>query len=126
MEYKPATYGPYVYPLWADTMGWIIGLLPVVVIFIVAFKQICSGPAHLGFKDRIVFLMKPTEEWGPAGRPCCNLYPERYQNENMHSLMEGNMAEAIPYDDNTDTYIRDSKGGSSGGVEEAQKDMMQL
>ncbi|KAM7344241.1 glycine transporter [Cochliomyia hominivorax] len=130
VEYKPATYGQYVYPLWADAVGWIIGLLPVLVIFMVAFKQIYTGPPHLGIKDRIVYLLKPTEEWGPAGRPCCNLYPERYQNENMHSLMEGITTEVIPYDDNTGTYVRGSNigscggGGVSGGA--IQKDMMQL
>lgn len=90
-----------------------------------AFKQIYIGPSHLGIKDRIVHLLKPTEEWGPAGRPCCNLYPERYQNENMHSLMEGITTEVITYDDNTDIYIRGSNGGSGGGGE-TQKDMMQL
>lgn len=101
----------------------------------VAFKQIYSGPEHLGIKDRIVYLLKPTEEWGPAGRPCCNLYPERYQNENMHSLMEGITAEVMPYDDTADTYIRAGASSSSTGVGSSasaavglgtQKEVMQL
>lgn len=117
------------YPLWADAVGWVIGLLPVFVIFVVAFKQIYNGPEHLGIKDRVLFLLKPTEEWGPAGRPC--LYPDRYQNENTASLMEGAIVEALPFEDNGTTFGAGSNRGAggdggSGGVSTNQKEAMQL
>lgn len=106
-----------------------IGLLPVFVIFVVAFKQIYNGPEHLGIKDRVLFLLKPTEEWGPAGRPC--LYPDRYQNENTASLMEGAIVEALPFEDNGTTFGAGSNRGAggdggSGGVSTNQKEAMQL
>ncbi|KAH8384898.1 hypothetical protein KR093_011819, partial [Drosophila rubida] len=82
VEYKPAQYGHYVYPLWADTVGWIIGLLPVFIIFVVGVQQICKAPKHLNFRDRLKHLLRPTAEWGPAGRPCVNLHAERYQSQN--------------------------------------------
>ncbi|KAH8254573.1 hypothetical protein KR032_011019 [Drosophila birchii] len=86
VEYKPAKYGHYVYPLWADTVGWIIGLLPVLVIFLVAFHEIWQAPKNLNFRERIKYLLKPTAEWGPAGRPCVNLHAERYQSQNYDGV----------------------------------------
>lgn len=32
VEYEPLRYGTYVYPIWADAVGWTVGMLPVVVI----------------------------------------------------------------------------------------------
>ncbi|BFG03139.1 sodium- and chloride-dependent glycine transporter 1 [Drosophila madeirensis] len=86
VEYKPAKYGHYVYPLWADTVGWIIGLLPVLIVFLVGFQQIWKAPKQLSFLERIKFLLRPTAEWGPAGRPCVNLHAERYQTQNYDGL----------------------------------------
>lgn len=47
IEYKPASYGHYVYPTWADAVGWVVGVLPVVVVVLMAVDQICSGPDDL-------------------------------------------------------------------------------
>ncbi|GBP59507.1 Sodium- and chloride-dependent glycine transporter 2 [Eumeta japonica] len=47
IEYKPASYGHYVYPMWADAVGWTLGVLPVVVVVLMAVDQICSGPDDL-------------------------------------------------------------------------------
>lgn len=69
MDYKPATYGHYVYPKWADAIGWIIGLLPLVIIISISIHEIIKAPSHLKLKERIRTLIKPTEDWGPAGRP---------------------------------------------------------
>ncbi|KMY96122.1 uncharacterized protein Dsimw501_GD11799 [Drosophila simulans] len=86
VEYKPAKYGHYVYPMWADAVGWIVGLLPVLVIFLVAFQEIWRAPKSLSFRDRIKHLLQPTAEWGPAGRPCVNLHAERYQSQNYDGV----------------------------------------
>lgn len=32
VEYEPLKYGNYVYPKWADAIGWFVGILPVLVI----------------------------------------------------------------------------------------------
>ncbi|EDV56871.1 sodium- and chloride-dependent glycine transporter 1 [Drosophila erecta] len=86
VEYKPAKYGHYVYPMWADAVGWIVGLLPVLVIFLVAFQEIWRAPKSLSFRERIKHLLQPTAEWGPAGRPCVNLHAERYQSQNYDGV----------------------------------------
>ncbi|XP_013175474.1 PREDICTED: sodium- and chloride-dependent glycine transporter 1-like [Papilio xuthus] len=67
IEYKPASYGHYVYPMWADAVGWTIGVLPVVVVVLMAVDQICSGPDDLTIMEKARVLARPTEEWGPAG-----------------------------------------------------------
>ncbi|PZC81999.1 sodium- and chloride-dependent glycine transporter 1 isoform X2 [Helicoverpa armigera] len=66
IEYKPASYGYYVYPMWADAVGWILGVLPVVVVVLMAIDQICSGPDDLTIMEKARALSRPTEEWGPS------------------------------------------------------------
>lgn len=68
LEYKPASYGNYVYPVVYNAIGWFLGLLPVAVIIITAIREIIYGPESMSVKQRIRFLMRPTCEWGPAGR----------------------------------------------------------
>lgn len=36
VEYEPLKYGAYVYPKWADVLGWVISMLPVLVILALA------------------------------------------------------------------------------------------
>ncbi|CAK1578313.1 unnamed protein product [Parnassius mnemosyne] len=67
IEYKPATYGHYVYPMWADAVGWTLGVLPVVVVVLMAVDKICSGPDDLTIMEKARVLSRPTDEWGPAG-----------------------------------------------------------
>lgn len=110
VEYKPASYGHYVYPLWADAVGWFIGLLPVLFIFLIAFQQICKAPKQLTFKERLKLLLRPTAEWGPAGRPCVNLHAERYDSQNYdvvantQVLINGMPTDVSPYEDNSNGY----------------------
>ncbi|XP_034942351.1 sodium- and chloride-dependent glycine transporter 1 [Chelonus insularis] len=40
VEYEPLSYGAYIYPKWADVAGWIVGLLPVMVIVLFAIFQL--------------------------------------------------------------------------------------
>lgn len=82
----------------------------MLVIFLVAFEQICKAPKHLSIKDRLRHLLKPTPEWGPAGRPCVNLHAERYQSNNYDSvantqiLINGMPSDASPCDGNDNGY----------------------
>lgn len=34
VEYEPAKSGDYIYPLWANVLGWIIALFPVFIILV--------------------------------------------------------------------------------------------
>ncbi|XP_035724694.1 sodium- and chloride-dependent glycine transporter 1-like isoform X1 [Vespa mandarinia] len=40
VEYEPLKYGSYVYPKWADAVGWVVGILPVLVIVGLAISQL--------------------------------------------------------------------------------------
>nr|XP_050868486.1 sodium- and chloride-dependent glycine transporter 1-like [Vespula vulgaris]XP_050868487.1 sodium- and chloride-dependent glycine transporter 1-like [Vespula vulgaris]XP_050868488.1 sodium- and chloride-dependent glycine transporter 1-like [Vespula vulgaris] len=40
VEYEPLRYGAYVYPKWADAVGWVVGILPVLVIVGMAVSQL--------------------------------------------------------------------------------------
>ncbi|XP_061706021.1 sodium- and chloride-dependent glycine transporter 1-like [Cydia pomonella] len=65
IEYKPASYGHYIYPKWADAIGWVLGVLPVAVVLIMAVDKICSGPDDLTIMEKCRVLARPTDEWGP-------------------------------------------------------------
>ncbi|XP_013175402.1 PREDICTED: sodium- and chloride-dependent glycine transporter 1-like [Papilio xuthus] len=68
--YKPLSYGHYVYPMWAEAVGWTIGVLPVVVVVLMAVHQTCSGSDDLTILEKVCLLLRPTEEWRPAGTKC--------------------------------------------------------
>ncbi|XP_034825272.1 sodium- and chloride-dependent glycine transporter 1-like isoform X2 [Maniola hyperantus] len=72
IEYKPASYGHYVYPMWADAVGWTLGVLPIVVVVLMAIDQICSGTDDLTIMEKARVLARPTDEWGPASAPVCS------------------------------------------------------
>lgn len=87
VEYEPLSYGTYVYPTWANEIGWIIGMLPVSVIIGVAINQLCK---HKRLNDNddepennnrescwCLFkrLLQPTSDWGPA--VCNSVTPSR-------------------------------------------------
>ncbi|KAG8226031.1 hypothetical protein J437_LFUL004152 [Ladona fulva] len=44
VEYAPASYGEYIYPLWADAAGWVIGVFPVLVIVGVGVVKVYTAP----------------------------------------------------------------------------------
>lgn len=58
------------YPQWADVIGWIIGLLPISIIIFTGLVQIVRAPREMSFCEKLKSLLRPTAEWGPAGRPC--------------------------------------------------------
>uniref|UniRef100_A0ABD2XN74 Transporter n=1 Tax=Trichogramma kaykai TaxID=54128 RepID=A0ABD2XN74_9HYME len=86
VEYEPLRYGSYVYPRWADVVGWVVGLLPVIVIIVLAVSQLRVGKRNRSdyqeeeedddeFRGngnalwrRARKLLQPTPDWGPAGR----------------------------------------------------------
>ncbi len=42
--YKPAKYGDYYYPLWADALGWGLALISILPIPIVAAYKLIMAP----------------------------------------------------------------------------------
>ncbi|UYV60163.1 SLC6A7 [Cordylochernes scorpioides] len=65
ITYTPASYGDYVFPEWANALGWLMALASVILIPIFAayevFKNIRSG-------EPLSDLLRPTEDWGPVVR----------------------------------------------------------
>ncbi|KAK0162879.1 hypothetical protein PV327_006618 [Microctonus hyperodae] len=98
IEYEPVSYGTYIYPIWADAVGWIVGMLPVFVIISFAVYQLRSPRRRPGYDDdddddyesdprtsrsseqvkqkkkcgsvweRARILLQPTAEWKPSAR----------------------------------------------------------
>lgn len=64
VQYKPLTYGDYVYPTWANAVGWVITLLPITVVLSMTVYKIheCDKPT---LWQKIKYLLKPTADWGP-------------------------------------------------------------
>ncbi|CAD7087923.1 unnamed protein product [Hermetia illucens] len=105
VEYKPASYGHYVYPFWADAVGWIIGLLPVSIIFLTATQQTLQAPKNLTFMEKVRTLLRPTAEWGPAGRPCCIIpsnSKQQHESNRYDSVATGRiLTNGVPSDSPT-------------------------
>ncbi|XP_012219206.1 sodium- and chloride-dependent glycine transporter 1 [Linepithema humile] len=40
VKHEPPKYGTYIYPMWADVLGWVISILPVLVIVGLAIDQL--------------------------------------------------------------------------------------
>ncbi|XP_001654776.2 sodium- and chloride-dependent glycine transporter 2 [Aedes aegypti] len=80
IQYKPVSYGKYVYPDWADIVGWIIGLLPMMVIVVTALYKIVADTSLQSTVQIIRKLLKPTAEWKPSRSP---LYRFEYDDNGI-------------------------------------------
>lgn len=53
VEYEPLRYGTYVYPKWANVLGWVISMLPILVVIglaIVSFLQVKDALVTIYYK----------------------------------------------------------------------------
>lgn len=62
IEYTPASYEDYVFPVWADSIGWLIGITTLVPFFIGVGWVIWQGK-YTGLE-----LLRHTSEWGPQSK----------------------------------------------------------
>ncbi|KMQ97973.1 sodium- and chloride-dependent glycine transporter 2-like protein [Lasius niger] len=51
VKYEPVKYGTYVYPKWADVLGWVISMLPVLVIVGLAIVQLREQRVQSAYDD---------------------------------------------------------------------------
>lgn len=105
VEYQPASYGNYIYPIWADAIGWIIGLLPVSIIIISGIVQITQAPKDLSFTEKLKILIKPTAEWdsssrsgGSNGSNVSNGQPKSTSNTNTNITKTTVLINGVPID----------------------------
>ncbi|KAG8012023.1 Sodium-and chloride-dependent GABA transporter 1 [Nibea albiflora] len=58
IQYTPAKYGKYTYPLWAEWVGWLVSLVSVVWIPLGAIHELCKNKGS--FLQRLKTSMTPT------------------------------------------------------------------
>ncbi|XP_067660755.1 sodium- and chloride-dependent glycine transporter 2-like [Haliotis asinina] len=63
-QYKPPTYGEYVYPYYTTVIGWIIASIPLLPVIIMMFRAIYSRKG--GVLQSIKMSLKPDDSWGPS------------------------------------------------------------
>ncbi|XP_050452102.1 sodium- and chloride-dependent glycine transporter 1-like isoform X2 [Cataglyphis hispanica] len=51
VKYEPVKYGTYIYPKWADVLGWVISMLPVLVILGLAIDQLKKRHVQSAYDD---------------------------------------------------------------------------
>ncbi|XP_067649167.1 sodium-dependent proline transporter-like [Haliotis asinina] len=66
ISYQPPTYGKYVFPTYANIIGWcfaMVPLLPLPVFIVIAVRK-QTGKSSL--KKRVKLALKPDKDWCPA------------------------------------------------------------
>ncbi|XP_060568754.1 sodium- and chloride-dependent glycine transporter 1-like isoform X3 [Ruditapes philippinarum] len=66
IQYTPITYDKYKYPSWADGLGWILALFPLMWIGGSMIWKITTVKEDISLLEKVKFLLKPSPEWGPA------------------------------------------------------------
>ncbi|KAK0063123.1 sodium- and chloride-dependent glycine transporter 2 [Biomphalaria pfeifferi] len=96
IDYKSSTYGDYVYPGWADAMGWFMTLTSVLAIPIVMIYKICREKEGKTIWQRVCLLCLPSIYWGPALKKHRELitYAEGFQVDPLHSLQTSKMTKS--------------------------------
>eukprot|EP00095_Tigriopus_kingsejongensis_P002782 maker-scaffold623_size123039-snap-gene-0.17 protein:Tk02782 transcript:maker-scaffold623_size123039-snap-gene-0.17-mRNA-1 annotation:"sodium-neurotransmitter symporter " len=61
--YKPMKYDKYVYPMWANGIGWVVSFVSVAAIPAVMMGKVLSSSGS--FTERISKLSCPNSKWGP-------------------------------------------------------------
>ncbi|XP_014666308.1 PREDICTED: sodium- and chloride-dependent glycine transporter 2-like [Priapulus caudatus] len=71
LQYAPATYGAdYVYPWWANVIGWVLALAPILAIPALAINQfwLPSIQQEKTFIEKLKKLVQPSKDWCQANR----------------------------------------------------------
>ncbi|XP_064634434.1 sodium- and chloride-dependent glycine transporter 1-like isoform X2 [Lineus longissimus] len=98
VQYKPIEYGTYEYPLWANLIGWLMALAPVVALPVMAGIKIYYAPKDMGFIQKLRHLLKPSADWGPAHKvaqykECQDENNVEATHHNLEAKLSGNTFE---------------------------------
>ncbi|KRY18130.1 Sodium- and chloride-dependent GABA transporter 2 [Trichinella patagoniensis] len=66
LQYSTTTYGNYVYPLWAEILGWVIAfstLLPVVLVALYKLIMLFTSSTWVDAKCKFYKYFQATEKW---------------------------------------------------------------
>ncbi|KAJ8028730.1 Sodium- and chloride-dependent glycine transporter 2 [Holothuria leucospilota] len=64
VQYVPVYYGDYVYPVWAEVVGWIMAAAPLVMMPLIAVGMFIFK-AEGSILQRLRFIITPSPDWGP-------------------------------------------------------------
>jgi len=64
VQYSPLTNGDYVYPMWANAIGWCCSIVVVLGIVVTPIVLFIITPGT--FSHRLNSLFRPSKYWGPA------------------------------------------------------------
>ncbi|XP_060068612.1 sodium- and chloride-dependent glycine transporter 2-like [Ylistrum balloti] len=67
VSYEPPTYGDYVYPSYANIIGWLIGMLPIVPVVLVGIMTVLKTPGQSMF-EKFKASFKPSPYWKPISK----------------------------------------------------------
>lgn len=65
VRHTPARYGSYIFPVWADLIGWMMSFVVAACVPIYAVFALCCL-TNGSFLQRLRSLIRPTKYWGPA------------------------------------------------------------
>ncbi|XP_014772306.1 sodium-dependent proline transporter isoform X1 [Octopus bimaculoides] len=82
IQYEPLEYDTYVYPGWANAIGWLMALAPIMMIIAIAVFRLLTTHRDLPFKKRVKELLKHTSGWGP------NKFQKAEEEENRNRTIE--------------------------------------
>ena len=63
IQYRPLEFGDYVYPMWANGIGWILSMIPLTFITTIAITKLIHGPKEMSiFQVMICLLLSSTTD----------------------------------------------------------------
>lgn len=92
--------------MWAETIGWLVGLLPLSVIIFTCLHVYFNAPSNITVLEKLRTLTRPTAQWGPAGRPCW--IPPKMAQSTYNSVSNariGVLINGVPIDANASDEI---------------------
>ncbi|XP_046556225.1 sodium- and chloride-dependent glycine transporter 2-like [Haliotis rubra] len=66
LRYQPPTYGKYVFPSYASTIGWIIAVLPLLPIPVYMVMTVRKHMTTNSLKKSVNLALSPADDWLPA------------------------------------------------------------
>ncbi|XP_076468790.1 sodium-dependent proline transporter-like [Babylonia areolata] len=66
VEYKGSTYGDYMYPWWADGLGWLMAIFCLIFIPLVMLYKVDRETEADTLLKKLRLLTTPTDLWGPS------------------------------------------------------------
>ncbi|XP_066287463.1 sodium- and chloride-dependent glycine transporter 2-like [Branchiostoma lanceolatum] len=98
--YSPTKYGAYMYPVWAEVLGWCMVGVAVLMLPAVALYKVCCAKGTL--YERVSFLVEPSWDWGPA--------LDRHRDGEVYQFLHGRDKAASDHREMSD-FIRTATGG---------------